>query len=118
MAALPGPGAGAVEAAVAQDDALKALGLEHRRLQVPDGVQGAPQPAGGSGSSASSSVLTGPPARANGHPAKLWATTRLAPAARAASTRWSVPSVRRRLVAANPWSNLRRSVTPARAVSW
>ena len=74
--------------------------------------------AGGSGSSGSSSDLTGPPTRANGHPAKLWATNRLAPAARAASSRWSVPSVRRRLLAANPWSNLRRLVTPARSVSW
>ena len=74
--------------------------------------------AGGSGSNGSSSVLTGPPTRALGHPAKLWATRRLAPAARAAASRWSVPSVRSRLVAANPASNLLRLVMPARSVSW
>jgi hypothetical protein len=73
--------------------------------------------AGGSGSSGSSSVLTGPPTRAKGQPAKLWATNRLDPAARAAASRWSVPTVRRRLVSANPSSSLRKSVIPARAVS-
>ena len=43
VAALPGRGPGAVEAAVAQDDPLQVLGPEHGRLEVPDGVQGAPQ---------------------------------------------------------------------------
>jgi hypothetical protein len=42
---------------------------------------------------------------------------RLAPAALAASSRWSVPSMRRRLVAANPASNFLRLVAPARSVS-
>ena len=74
--------------------------------------------AGGSGSSGSSSVLTGPPTRANGQPVKLWATKRRAPAARAAASRWSVPSVRRRLVVAKPSSKRRKLVTRARSVSW
>jgi hypothetical protein len=34
------------------------------------------------------------------------------------SSRWSVPSVRSRLVAAKPSSSLRKSVNPASAVSW
>ena len=42
---------------------------------------------GGSGSSGSSSVLTGPPTRAAGQPAKLWATTRAPPVSHAADSR-------------------------------
>ncbi len=74
---------------------------------------------GGCWSSGSSSDLTGPPTRAYGHAPKLWATIRSTPFSRAAATRWSVPSVRRRLVVAKERSNLRRSRSPPSAViSW
>jgi hypothetical protein len=42
--------------------------------------------------------------------------SRRTPAARAASTRWSVPSVRRRLVSANSSSNLFMLLISASAV--
>ena len=72
---------------------------------------------GGSGSSGALSSLAAPPSRAYGQPPKLCATNRRAPASRAAASRMSVPSVRRRLVAAKPRSRLRVS-SAAIAVSW
>ena len=47
---------------------------------------------------------------------KLWATNRLAPEARAAASRFSVPVVRSSFVRANHRSNRRRSGSPASAV--
>ena len=55
-------------------------------------------PLAGCGSSGSSSGFTSAPSRANGQPPKLWARNRRAPAARAADSRWSLPSVRSRFV--------------------
>src|SRR3954453_16884095 len=53
---------------------------------------------GGLGSRGSASVCTGPPVRAYRKAPKLCATNRRAPTARPAARRWSVPSVRSRLV--------------------
>ena len=108
----------AVEAAVAQHDALGPGGARDRLLEVADRSERAANRFGGSGSSGSSSVFTGPPTRANGHPAKLWATKRRAPTARPAESRLSVPSVRSRLVTAKTRSRWRGSNGPASAVSW
>ena len=72
---------------------------------------------GGSGSNGASSPFTGPPVRAAGQPAKLWATKRLAPTARPAASRWSVPSVRRRFVVSKKRSMWRMSNSPDSAVS-
>ena len=74
--------------------------------------------AGGSRSSGASSPLTASPSRAYGQPAKLCHTSRVAPASRAAASRWSVPSVRSRLVMANALSKLRPSLSEDSAVSW
>jgi phosphatidylserine/phosphatidylglycerophosphate/cardiolipin synthase-like enzyme len=52
------------------------------------------------GSSGSSSLFTGPPVRAYGHAPSLWATNRRTSTARPADSRWSVPSIRRRLASA------------------
>ena len=61
--------------------------------------------------------LDGPPVRSAGQPAKLWATNRRAPTARAAESRMSVPSVRSRLVWAKSRSKWRRSSDADSAVS-
>ncbi len=74
--------------------------------------------AGGSGLSGSSSVLTGPPTGWLGQPVKLCAMTRRVPAARAASSRWSVPWIRSWLVTANVRSKCLRSLSPASPVIW
>ena len=117
VAALPGRGAGAVEAAVAQDDPLQALGPEHGRLEVRMASRVRRSSAGGSGSSRSSSVLTGPPTRANGHRRALGHEP-AGPGGPPPPAGGRCPRCAGRLVAANPWSNLRRLVMPARSVSW
>ena len=61
----------------------------------------------GFGSSGSSSVFTGPPTRSYSQAAKLCATNRCTPIAFPAARRWSVPSVRSRLVIANARSTFR-----------
>ncbi len=66
---------------------------------------------GGVGSSSAVSSFAAGPLRAYGQPAKLWATKRSTPTARPADNRWSVPSVRRRLVSSKDCSNLRRSMS-------
>ena len=58
-----------------------------------------PKPPGAASSSGSSSVFTRAPSERYAN-AMLWETNRRAPAARAASSRFRVPSVRHRLVAA------------------
>ena len=72
-------------------------------------------PLGGSGSSASASVLTGPPVRAYGQPANDWAIS-FAPGA--AAIRCSVPSVRSRFVVANVRSKLRMSTSVSAVIWW
>src|SRR4051794_35355930 len=73
---------------------------------------------GGSGSKNASSLFTGPPLRAADQPPKLCATKRRVPIARPAASRWSVPSVRRRLVVSKKRSMWRMSNSPDSAVSW
>jgi hypothetical protein len=77
---------------------------------------------GGSGSRGSASVCTGPPARAKRNAAKLCATKRRAPTARPAARRWSVASVRSRLVMVTAyersgWRMSRALISPDSAVS-
>ena len=59
----------AVEAAVAKGDALEARGLGDALLDVADRLERPRAASGGSGSSGSSSVFTGPPTLAYGQPA-------------------------------------------------
>ena len=113
---VPGP----VEAAVAQHDALGPAGADDRPLEVADrGERARASPRAGAGSSGSSSVLTGPPL-AGERPAgvALRDEPRARRPPRPAASRWSVPSVRSRLVCAKSRSKWRRSSEPDSAVSW
>ena len=108
--------AGAVEAAVAQRDPA---GAGDRRLEVLDRLERRAHLLGGLLVQRVVLGLDRPAdARVRARPRSSGRSTRSTPASRAAASRWSVPSVRRRLVSANERSNLRRSRSPPSAVIW
>ena len=118
LAAGRDPGAGAVEAAVAQDDPAGAPVTAASRWRIAASVvRDALRRVG------VERVVLGLDRAARrartARRAKLCATKRSTPAARAAASRWSVPSVRSRLVAANDALEVaRRSRSPPSAVIW